>query len=386
MKILLALIKKEIKQILRDPSSIIIAFVLPFISIMIYMYGINLDSVKVTMGIKNDDPTPEVATLVKSFGHSKYVNSIYFDNIKDIEAAITRSKIKGAVIIPNDFSTKLARGQNADLLVITDGSEVNTANYVQSYATAIANNWLISSKYASSVNQPAINAEIRTWYNPDLNSHYFIVPGSIAITMTLIGILLTSLVVAREWERGTMEAMLSTSVKTIHIVLGKYIPYFILGMLSLAFNIFLCVVIFQIPFRGNYLVLLLVSGLFLFTSLGIGLNVSSVLKNQFLASMVAMSVGFMPALMLSGLMFPINSMPVFFQHLTRILPPRYYVSFIESEFMAGTVPEIVIANAIYLTILGLILFAAVYKNTSTRLEKVSTRTLRERTPERQVRS
>lgn len=386
MKILLALIKKEIKQILRDPSSIIIAFVLPFISIMIYMYGINLDSVKVTMGIKNDDPTPEVATLVKSFGHSKYVNSIYFDNIKDIEAAITRSKIKGAVIIPNDFSTKLARGQNADLLVITDGSEVNTANYVQSYATAIANNWLISSKYASSVNQPAINAEIRTWYNPDLNSHYFIVPGSIAITMTLIGILLTSLVVAREWERGTMEAMLSTSVKTIHIVLGKYIPYFILGMLSLAFNIFLCVVIFQIPFRGNYLVLLLVSGLFLFTSLGIGLNVSSVLKNQFLASMVAMSVGFMPALMLSGLMFPINSMPVFFQHLTRILPPRYYVSFIESEFMAGTVPEIVIANAIYLTILGLILFAAVYKNTSTRLEKVSTRTLRERKPERQVRS
>lgn len=386
MKILLALIKKEIKQILRDPSSIIIAFVLPFISIMIYMYGINLDSVKVTMGIKNDDPTPEVATLVKSFGHSKYVNSVYFDNIKDIEAAITRSKIKGAVIIPNDFSTKLARGQNADLLVITDGSEVNTANYVQSYAAAIANNWLISSKYASSVKQPSINAEVRTWYNPDLNSHYFIVPGSIAITMTLIGILLTSLVVAREWERGTMEAMLSTSVKTIHIVLGKYIPYFILGMLSLTFNIFLCVVIFQIPFRGNYLVLLLVSGLFLFTSLGIGLNVSSVLKNQFLASMVAMSVGFMPALMLSGLMFPINSMPVFFQHLTRILPPRYYVSFIESEFMAGTVPEIVIANAIYLTILGLILFAAVYKNTSTRLEKVSTRTLRERTPERLVRS
>lgn len=369
MRILFALIKKEIKQILRDPSSIIIAFVLPFISIMIYMYGINLDSVKVTMGIKNDDPNPEVATLVKSFGHSKYVNSIYFDNVKDIETAITRSKIKGAVIIPNDFSTKLARGQSADLLVITDGSEVNTANYVQSYATSIANNWLMTSKYAGTAKRPGINAEVRTWYNPDLNSHYFIVPGSIAITMTLIGILLTSLVVAREWERGTMEAMLSTSVKTIHIVLGKYIPYFILGMVSVAFNIILCVGIFQIPFRGSYIILFLVSGLFLFTSLGIGLNVSSILKNQFLASMVAMSVGFMPALMLSGLMFPINSMPVFFQHLTRILPPRYYVSFIESEFMAGTVPEIVIANAIYLTILGLLLFAAVYKNTSMRLEK-----------------
>lgn len=382
MKILLALIKKEIKQILRDPSSIIIAFVLPLISILIYMYGINLDSVRVTMGIKNDDPTPEVATLVKSFGRSKYVNSIYFDNLKDIETAIIRSKIKGAVIIPNDFSTKLARGQNADLLIITDGSEVNTANYVQSYALSIANSWLMTSKYAGSVKSPSVSAEVRTWYNPDLNSHYFIVPGSIAITMTLIGILLTSLVVAREWERGTMEAMLSTSVKTIHIVLGKYIPYFILGMLSLIFNIFLCVVIFQIPFRGSYLVLLVVSGLFLFTSLGIGLNVSSVLKNQFLASMVAMSVGFMPALMLSGLMFPINSMPVFFQHLTRILPPRYYVSFVESEFMAGGVNSIRLENAIYLTILGLLFFAAVYKNTSMRLEKVSARQPEERQVEK----
>ena len=385
MKILFALIKKEIKQILRDPSSIIIAFVLPLISILIYMYGINLDSVRVTMGIKNDDPNPEVATLVKSFGHSKYVNSIYFDNVKDIETAIARSKIKGAVIIPNDFSTKLSRGQSADLLVITDGSEVNTANYVQSYAISIANSWLATSKYAASAGRPAINTQTRTWYNPDLNSHYFIVPGSIAITMTLIGILLTSLVVAREWERGTMEAMLSTSVKTIHIVLGKYIPYFILGILSLTFNIFLCVVVFQIPFRGNYFVLLLVSGLFLFTCLGIGLNISSVLKNQFLASMVAMSLGFMPALMLSGLMFPINSMPVFFQYLTRILPPRYYVSFVESEFMAGGVDSIRFENAVYLTILGLLFFAAVYKNTSMRLEKDSSNHMRERMPERQVR-
>lgn len=369
MKILLALIKKEIKQILRDPSSIIIAFILPLISILIYMYGINLDSVKVTMGIKNDDPSSEVATLVKSFGHSKYVNSITFDNMKDIENAIIRSKIKGAIVIPNDFSVKLSRGQRADLLVITDGSEANTANYVQSYALSIANQWLQASKYRRNMSKPLINTEIRTWYNPDLNSHHFIVPGSIAITMTLIGILLTSLVVAREWERGTMETLLSTKVKAIHIVLGKYIPYFILGMLSLFFNIFLCVGVFQIPFRGSYIVLTVVSALFLFTSLGIGLTISSVLKNQFLASMMSLSLGFMPALMLSGLMFPINSMPVFFQHLTRILPPRYYVSFIESEFMAGTIWEIVIENAIYLSIIGILLFIAVYRNTAMRLEK-----------------
>ena len=207
MKILLALIKKEIKQILRDPSSIVIAFILPIISITIYMYGINLDSVKITMGIKNDDNSPEVATLVKSFGHSKYINSINYDNMEDIKTAILSSKIKGAVIIPNDFSSKLSgvnKGVNkvvndrANLLVITDGSEVNTANYVQSYANMITNQWLITSKYKIHLPQPLINIENRTWYNPDLNSHHFIVPGSIAITMTLIGILLTSLVIARE--------------------------------------------------------------------------------------------------------------------------------------------------------------------------------------------
>ena len=368
MRILFALIKKEIKQILKDPSSILIAFILPLISILIYMYGINLDSIKVTLGVKNDDLSPEISTLVKSFGHSKYVNSIIYDNTGDIENAIIKSKIKGAVIIPNDFINKLSRKDTADLLVITDGSEVNSANYVQNYASAIANNWLMTSKFKNTVKQPKISAEVRTWYNPDLDSHYFILPGSIAITMTLIGILLTSLVVAREWERGTMEALLSTGVKRIHIILGKYIPYFILGMLSLAFNIFLCICVFKIPFRGNYTVLFLVSSLFLLTSLGIGINISSILKNQFLSSMVAMSLGFMPALMLSGLMFPINSMPVFFQHLTRIMPPRYYVAFIESEFMAGTVIEIVLINTVYLGILGIILFIAGYKNTSMQLE------------------
>ena len=368
MRILFALIKKEIKQILKDPSSILIAFILPLVSILIYMYGINLDSIKVTLGVKNDDLSPEISTLVKSFGHSKYVNSIIYDNTGDIENAIIKSKIKGAVIIPNDFINKLSRKDTADLLVITDGSEVNSANYVQNYASEIANNWLMTSKFKNTVKQPKISAEIRTWYNPDLDSHYFILPGSIAITMTLIGILLTSLVVAREWERGTMEALLSTGVKRIHIILGKYIPYFILGMLSLAFNIFLCICVFKIPFRGNYTVLFLVSSLFLLTSLGIGINISSILKNQFLSSMVAMSLGFMPALMLSGLMFPINSMPVFFQHLTRIMPPRYYVAFIESEFMAGTVIEIVLINTIYLGILGIILFIAGYKNTSMQLE------------------
>ena len=369
MKILAALIKKEFYQIFRDPSSIIIAFILPLISILIYMYGINLDSVRVTMGIKNDDANPEVQTLVKSFGHSKYINSIIFDNENDLTNAIVRSKLKGALIIPNDFSTRLSKGHRAEVLVVTDGTEVNTANYVQSYSMSILNQWLNTGKYAHLVKRQIIMPEMRVWYNQDLNSHYFILPGSIAITMTLIGILLTALVVAREWERGTMEALLSTSVRKIDIVLGKYIPYFLLGMMSVAFNVFLCVAVFKVPFRGSYTVLFSVSGLFLFTLLGIGLLISSKLKNQFLASQISLGIGFLPALLLSGLMFPINSMPKVFQILTMILPPRYFMTFIESEFMAGTVWEVVIINSVFLVVLGTLLFAAVYKNTDMRLAK-----------------
>ena len=368
MKIFFALVRKEFMQILRDPSSIIIAFVLPFMSVLIYMYGINLDTVKVTIGIKNDDANPEISNLVKSFGHSKYVKSIVYDNEKDLQEGIVRSKLKGAVIIPNDFSKKLSSNQSADFIVITDGSEVNTANYVQNYSLQIVNQWLNTSRYKNKTFQNFLNPISRVWYNEDLNSHYFILPGSIAITMTLIGILLTALVVAREWERGTMEALLSTKVKRIDIVLSKYIPYFVLGMLSMSFSVFICLVLFKIPFRGNLLVLFFVSGLFLFASSGVGLLISSKLKNQFLASQISLGIAFLPSLMLSGLMFPINSMPAFFQLITRIMPPRYFITFIESEFMAGTVWRIVLVNSVFLTILGCFLFIAVYKNTDMRLD------------------
>ncbi len=368
MSILTALIKKEFFQIVRDPSSILIAFVLPLMLLLIYMYGVNMDTVRVAIGIKNDDPAVEIQTLVKSFNQSKFVNSYSYDDKDLMYRDIARSKLRGAVIIPNDFSRNLSQRKTADMLVITDGSEANMANYVQMYPQAIVSQWLQTSKYKYNAQMPLINVDSRYWYNQDINSHYFILPGSLAITMTLIGILLTALVIAREWERGTMEALLSTSVKKIHIVLSKYIPYFTLGMFSMVFSVFMCIVVFKIPFHGNLILLFMFSALFLFANLGIGLLISTKLKDQFLSSQVAITIGFLPALMLSGLIYPINSMPVFFQILTKFLPPRYFVSFIQSEFMAGTVKEIVIINSLYMLILGSILFVAVYKNTQTMLE------------------
>jgi len=354
---------------MRDPSSILIAFVFPFILLIIYMYGVNLDTIKVRLGMKIDDPSQQVTTLVDSFKASKFVTPIIYTDKNRMYTDLIATNLRGIVVIPNDFSTKLDRKETAIVQVITDGSEVNLANYDQNYTAAILQQWLnATSKYAQKKPASLINVDSRFWYNQEINSHYFILPGSLSITMTLIGMLLTALVIAREWERGTMEALLTTKVRRIHIVLAKYISYFLLGMASMCFCVFLCVTVFGIPFRGNFGVLFLFSGLFLLTSMGQGLLISTILKDQFTASQAALVGGFLPALMLSGLVYPIFAMPMPLQWLSSIMPARYMVSCIQSEFMAGTIAGIVIPNCIFLLTLAIILFIVVYEKTAMRLD------------------
>lgn len=369
MRILRAFIVKEFYQIIRDPSSILIAFVLPLLIIFLYRYGVNLDTVKVRLGMKLDDTSQQTRTLVDSFRGNRFIDLVVYDNPQKMYNDLSGSHLRGIVTIPNDFSTKIDRREIASAQIITDGSEVNLANYVQNYSAAILNQWLNTSTiYSARMPAALISPQPRFWYNQQIDSHYFILPGSLSITMTLIGMLLTALVVAREWERGTMEAILTTKINKIHIVLGKYIPYFVLGMTSMAFNVFLCIAVFQVPFRGSLLVLAVFSALFLFTAMGQGLLISTILKNQFTASQAALFAGFLPAMMLSGLVFPINSMPVAMQYISMVIPSRYFVACIQSEFMAGTVPEIVIPNCIFLAIYGSLLFLLIYKKTSMKLE------------------
>lgn len=369
MKILRALIIKEFHQIVRDPSSILIAFVLPLMLLIIYMYAVNLDTVRLTLGMKIDDPSQQVTTIVDAFKNNKFVTPIVYDNPQKMYDDLTGSKLRGFVVIPSDFSSKLDKNQTATVEVVADGSEVNLANYVQNYNIAIFNQWLNdASKYAQKIPPELIGIDTRYWYNQEINSHYFVLPGSLSITMTLIGMLLTALVVAREWERGTMEALLTTKITKLQFVLGKYIPYFILGMMSMVFNVFMCINIFQIPFRGHLIVLFTFSALFLIAAMGQGLLISTILKDQFTASQAALVAGFLPSLMLSGLIFPISSMPTAIQLLSKVVPSQYFVSCIQSEFMAGTVKEIIIPNCIFLGIFGAILFVLVYKKTQMRLE------------------
>ena len=369
MKTTLILIKKEFLQIIRDYSSIMIAFILPFIILILYRYAVNLDTVKITLGIKNDDINPKISTLINAFDKNDYIKTQYFESKNEMYKKIQNSILKGALIFPNDFTLNLINNKKAQVFVITDGSEANLANYVQNYTLSIVNSWLSYSDFKYNQTRPLITPIVRFWYNQDIDSHHFILPGSLAITMNMIGMLLTALVISREWERGTIESLYSVKISRMHFVLSKYIPYFILGIISFAFNIFLCVFVFKIPFRGNFLVLLFVGSLYLFCCLGVGLTISSIYKEQFSSSQMALSFGLLPALMLSGLIYPISSMPQIFQYLTSILPPRYFITFIQSEFMAGTIPSVVIFNSIFLFVLGTFLFFMVLKNINLRLEK-----------------
>lgn len=369
LKTLIALVRKEFYQISRDPSSILIAFVLPLILLLIYMYGIKMDTAKATFGIKVDDNSPQIQTLISSFDKSKYINATKYDDKEQMYKDLAASKLNGIFMVPGNFSSQMKRGGRAELIIITDGSEVNTANFVSAYGTSIVNNWLISNGLITKRSAPLVQTEPRFWFNQNIDSKNFIAPGSLSITMSLIGILLTALVIAREWERGTMEALLSAKVSRGIFLASKYIAYFALGITSMLFSIFMCIVVFKIPFHGSLLVLFGFSSLFLFACLGIGFLISAKLRDQFLASQAALAIGFLPAMMLSGLMFPIKSMPWIFQKLTMILPPRYFVTLIQNEFLCGTIWKIVIENSLFLAVLGSLLFVTVYKSIPQKLDE-----------------
>ena len=261
----------------------------------------------------------------------------------------------------------MAAGKDAPLQLITDGANINQVGYTKNYVSQIAANWLQNSRFAPQKNA-AVEVQARYRYNQNADGRRALVPSSLAVTMTLIGILLTALVVSREWERGTMEALLAANIRPIHIVIGKYVPYFVVGMLSLTFSMFVIIFVFGLPFGGSYWVLFIVSALFLYASLGIGLIISSLLRDQLLASMASLIIGFLPALMMSGVVFPILSMPPFFRWLTKLLPPTHYVSFIKSEFLAGTVWQNALTSSLFLLLLGFLFSLLVYKKTARRLD------------------
>lgn len=363
------LIRKEFIQIVRDPSSIAIAFVLPLVLLLIFGYGVSLDAKNVPLGLVVDRPSPHTAAFTASFEQSPYFDPRPFPHIKEAEKVFRSAEIKGIVWLRGDFDQQLLSGETAPIGVFVNGVDANTARLVQGYVQGAWTAWLTD--YARMQGRPLaipVKLEDRVWFNPGLRSRDYLVPGLVAVIMTLIGALLTALVVAREWERGTMEALMVTPVAIREILLGKLIPYFILGMGGLLFSVAMAVWVFEVPLRGSLWLLLAASALFLLAALGMGLLISTLAKDQFVAALVAMLATFLPAFILSGFIFDIGSMPAPIRAVTHIIAARYFVAILQTVFLAGNVWSVVLGNAVALLIITTFLFAVVRRRTRKRLE------------------
>jgi ABC-2 type transport system permease protein len=365
-----ALIKKEFYQIIRDPSSILISIGLPFLLMFIYGFGVSLDLDHLRIGLVLEDTSPDARRFVESLADSRFLNVKIVRDRRELTDDILKGSIRGFVVVPSYFSAFRSRpGNVAPIQVIADGSETNTANFVQNYVQGAWQVWLQQEALSYGLKGlPLVKTQSRFWYNEELQSRNFLIPGSLAIIMTLIGTLLTALVVSREWERGTMEALMSTPVNIFELLLGKLIPYFILGMSSMTMCVFIAVFLYSVPFRGSFIVLAIVSSVFLFSALGLGLLISTIAKNQFAASQAALVSAFLPAFMLSGFIFEIASMPLPIRILTYILPARYFVSSLQTLFLVGNVWSLIWFNLIPMLIIGLILFGLTLSRTVKRLD------------------
>jgi ABC-2 type transport system permease protein len=374
-----ALIKKEFFQIIRDPSCILVSVVLPLILLFIYGFGVSLDLNHLRIGLVLQDTGPDAQSFTESFIASPYFDVRIGRDIREFEQDLVRGSIRGIVVVPSYFSEfRRIYNKVAPIQVIGDGSEPNTANFVQNYVRSAFQNWqqiesmsekpqnlsfgltpygqLQAVSSGSSPQLSFVQLVPRYWFNEELESRNFLVPGSLALIMALVGTLLTALVVAREWERGTMEALISTPVRIVEILIGKFIPYFILGLFTMTMCVIIAIFLYQLPFRGSILALFLLTSAFLIAALGLGLLISTIAKNQFVAGQFSMLSAFLPAFMLSGFIFEISSMPFPIQCLTYLLAPRYFVSALQTIFLVGNVWQLFIIDIIPMLLLGLAFF------------------------------
>ncbi len=349
---LLALVHKEFIQIVRDPSAIAIAFILPIVLLFLFGYGVSLDARQVPVAVVIAHPSAETSRFLAGMTQSPYFEAQVFSNITAARQALMRRQVDGILWMRGDFSRRVlgAQGQG-DIGVFVNGVDANNARILEGYLLGVWQNWLQQGG-AGAVHIP-VRIETRVWFNPALRSRDYLVPGLIAVIMTLTGALLTALVIAREWERGSMEALMASPVTMAEILLGKLIPYFFLGMGGLLLSVALAVWLFAVPLRGSFWLLLFCSALFLLAALGMGLLISSVARNQFVAGQIAIIVTFLPAFILSGFIFDIQSMPTPIQFMTHIVAARYFVSILQTLFLTGNVWPIILWNSLALALMAL---------------------------------
>lgn len=367
-----ALIRKESRQMLRDKSTLTLGILLPIVLLLLFGFGLSLDVKMVPVAIVRDNSSPVTRDLFISLKLSPYFTPTLVNSWKEAEYLLRTGKTD-AIVRRN--MREQADGSE-DVQVIVNGRDSNTARIMQRYLDGAFSLWTSGSQNgvsflsvsSASGNEGRATAESRIWYNNALESRYFLIPGVTALIMTLIGALLTALVIAREWERGTYEALAATPVQRGEIVAGKTVPYFVLGMVGLSLCLAVSTWVFGVPMRGSLVLIVAGSAIYLLVSLGIGLLISAVFKNQFLASQIVLIVSFMPTMMLSGFIFDLKSAPLAAYYLAHIFPATWYVDLLQTLFLVGDIPGLVIRDFLILSAFAVILLGLAGANIRKSLE------------------
>ena len=366
---LIGMIRKESLQILRDPSSIAIAFVMPVVLLLLFGYGVSLDARKVPLAMVIEQADANTASLAGAFRQSEYFDPRPFNNIQEAQQAFDLREVFGIVWLRNDFSDLLHSQEGASIGVIVNGVDANQARITEGYIQGVWQTWLVDYVRSRGMElQVPVMLEPRIWFNAAVRSRNFLVPGLIAVIMTLIGAMLTSMVVAREWERGTMEALMVTPIRINELIIGKLLPYFMLGMGGMLLSVAMALWLFDVPLRGSFWVLTATSALFMLVALGMGLLISVVAKNQFVAGQISIIITFLPAFILSGFIFSISSMPEPIQWITHLIPARYYVAILQTLFLAGDIWPIILSNSAALLVMMVVFLGLARRKFHKRLD------------------
>lgn len=362
-----AIAKKELIQIKRDPLSLAMAFLLPAILLFIYGYAVTFDVDNITTVIYDADKSSVSRELVNQFVKSGYFSAVsYVDRLDDLDRFLDSGDAKVAIAIPVDFSKLVRAGRDSSIEVIIDGSNSNTATIAQGYVSAIAQRY--SQRIGKGPAMPLIDSRSRVWYNTELKSRNFIIPGLIAVIMAVIVALLTSLTVAKEWDRGTMEQLISTPIKPFELILGKLVPYFAIGFTDTVLAVMMSTMFFGVPFRGSIILLLVLSSIFLVGGLSMGILISVGAKNQTVACQMAMITTFLPAFLLSGFIFSISNMPGPLQAATYLIPARYLVTVLKGIYLKGIGLRFLVLEAALLTAFAVAIFFLAVKKFRKRIE------------------
>jgi ABC-2 type transport system permease protein len=338
MRKALAVGRKEFSQIRRDRRTLMILLFIPVFFLLLYGYALNFDIKHVKLAVEDRDLSPESRRLVSAF-----VNSGYFDQVasvtteREIIDLMDRDRIRAALIIPRGLGRDVTRGVPVSVEVLINGENANTATTVLAYASTVINTE--SSRYqatAAGALTPFVQLEPRVWYNPDLRSSLFLVPGLLAYIGMITAVVSTALAVVREKERGTMEQVRMAPIGTLSFIVGKSLPYFVVSMIAAVGVVLASIVLFGLPVRGSWWLLLLAMGLYLFGALAMGLLISTIAESQQVAFQIALLMSFLPTMLLSGFIFPIASMPAFLQVITHIVPARYFLVALRAVLLKGS--------------------------------------------------